>query len=244
MAFIKNEHYTNEFLNLSMDGNITVLVIENKVMRDTSLVGGRECSIDLIGLPVTENIDYTATIHIPHERTQGRNILQVFRIDYSSSNYNNTIGVGSVGGTQMDSRISDIIDASNTVPVSSTNRVDLIAPNTVLVELNGILPTYFRAQCLLEDSSELEHIRPKAYELFGDLCVEKTKQYIYNKLIIDIDRGIIERGFEVGIIKDIIDDYRDANENYKDLLKRWSKQSYLSDPQRLAKLIQIQIPKL
>lgn len=53
---------------------------------------------------------------------------------------------------------------------------------------------------------------------FAEICLEAVKAYIYKKLIFKIESNAVMRGAEVGVMKDIVSSYADANEKYKELL--------------------------
>ena len=58
-------------------------------------------------------------------------------------------------------------------------------------------------------------------ETLAKMVTLATKAWIYNNLIIDIDRAAMECGADVGKIKEIIEEYRDANQLYDEQRPLW-----------------------
>jgi hypothetical protein len=56
-----------------------------------------------------------------------------------------------------------------------------------------------------------------------------VKAYIYNELIVDIDMGELQGGQQLGIFKQIVEGYADAEQNYQDKLKSWMAISVMND---------------
>ena len=51
---------------------------------------------------------------------------------------------------------------------------------------------------------------------FGELVVLATKAHIYVNSVVELDVMAVTRGHEVGVVKDIIDRYEDANTQYQE----------------------------
>lgn len=66
-----------------------------------------------------------------------------------------------------------------------------------------------------------EQVQPSATEALAELVTLATKAWIYNNLIIDIDRAAMECGADIGKIKEEIENYRDANNMYKEAKPKW-----------------------
>lgn len=49
---------------------------------------------------------------------------------------------------------------------------------------------------------------------FVDLCLNAVKSYIYTNLIFQVETNVVRRGMELGVIKDLVSSYSDAEEKY------------------------------
>lgn len=231
-----------QFATLSTQ--IQSAVIDNEVLLDTQLVSGRETSIELGDLPIQVNADNTVTIHIPLSRTHGRYILDIYRVDFTSLQNNLGLSTTNVGDSLTNRMIHSVVDGSVPMDISSTTHCELIAPNTILVDMDGTSPNFTRAEVSLTNDKSMSHVRPKAYRKFGELCVLRTKQYIYNKLIIPLDAGMLYRGKEIGVFKSIIDNYSDAHVTYGELLQSWSKTEFIQDREKMTKYLKLITPSI
>lgn len=242
-TFIRRTLNQNLFEHISLDAAIKATVLDASVFLDIMLLTGRETNVDLTGLEPIINADGSATIHIPYDRTAGRDILECYRVgfDQSSPTYR---GNGSTDSSEVDLRLDAVIAGTGRIPVTSTTECEVIAPNTILVNFYDVLPEFLNAQVNLSVDKEMGHIPPKAFETFGTLCVEKCKQYIYVQHRIRTGRGLVERGMEIGVYMEEISEYRDSSKNYRDLLKIWRRKEFHIDKEKKRKFIKLITPSL
>ena len=76
---------------------------------------------------------------------------------------------------------------------------------------------------------------------FTQLCEQAVKAYIYTNLIFDIETNLVYRGMDLGIIKDIVNGYSDANEKYDELIIACGGANVF-DPDRLKILLTKMVP--
>ena len=242
-VFLKPDYGFAERYNVTLEAAMIAAVIDAGIVLDIQLIDGLESTINLEGLEPVSNLDGSTVVQIPFSRTGGKEIQEIYRVNFIPSEYN----MGSImynNAGDVDRKVNAIYTASSSIPVTSTSECQLIAPNTLLIDIGGIIPTLMSANVNLCVSKNLEHIPPKAYELFGDMCVERTKQYIHNETVINTNRGFIDRGFELGEWKTIIDGWSESGKNYRDLLKRFRKQSFFYDKNKVSKYLTMITPSL
>lgn len=228
---------------ITLDHQIESKVIRGGVVKDILSMGGRETRIPLGGVAIRFLPNLKLVVQIPMELTQGRNIIEVYRVNYFSNlSY---MGYGGhntyLDGGVMNLALNNIIDSHNPPPITSTSRCEVIAPNTLLVDLSGVVPAWMELEALLEKDGELSHILPASFGDFGQLCEYRAKMHIYNDQIIKIDEGRLSGGKELGVYKSIVDSYSDADKTYKDLLKLWKTVDIYNDREEIQKLIRLQI---
>lgn len=231
------------FQYVTMDSAIVSAVLAGSVYMDVQLISGRETNIDLNGLEPTFNSDGSAVISVPLSVTGGRPILEVYRVGFASTNYSNAL-ISSPVTSEIDRALNEVIDATSHIPVTSTTRCEMIAPNTILVHDVQNVHTFTNAEVNLALSSEMTHIPPKAFHKFGELCVNKCKQYIYNFHRVNMDRGQVERGYGIGAFAEVIAEYSDAGQIYKDLLTAWRRTEFHLDIEKKTKFVKSIVKRL
>lgn len=228
---------------VTLDHQIETKVIRGGVLKDIITMGGRETRIPLGGVQVRFLPNLKVVIQVPMELTQGRNIIEVYRVNYFSNlSY---MGYGGhntyLDGGMMNLALNNILDSYNAPPITSTSRCELIAPNVVLVDLSGVVPAWMELEALLEKDGELSHIQPASYGAFGKLCEYRAKMHIYIDQIIKIDEAKLVGGKELGAYKNIVESYSDADKTYSDLLRDFKTTEIFSDREEIQKLIRLQI---
>ena len=80
------------------------------------------------------------------------------------------------------------------------------------------------------------------HESFNKVCEYAVKAYIYTKLIFSIESNLVVRGMDIGIMKDIVSNYADANEKYDEQLIALGG-AEIFDPERLSGILRRMVPK-
>lgn len=237
-TFIRRNLNNQFFSHVTLESAISSVILDSMVFLDLMLLTGRETTIELAGLPHERNSDGSCIIHVPTARLAGRNLLEVYRVNFNGIS-NSPNSLSSTENSELDRRVDQIIDGTNSIPVTSTSSCEIIAPNTILIREHYDVLEFINAVVNLSHDKEMSHIPPKAFHIFAELCVNKCKEYIYTQNIIRMDRGMVERGMEIGTFKSIIDEYRDSTQNYKDLLKQWRRVDFHLDHEKKEKLIRL-----
>lgn len=233
---------------VSMDEVITVKVIRGRVFDDCDTVGGEHVLIPLFNVPV-RRIDLNTTVYeIPSERLNHRSIMSVLSVHYYMYSIGLSAGnmdTGFYAGVFPNDLISvgqRIMDAAGSVPATSNANAELVAHNTVLIrDINRVTSTYM-LRCVIANDGDFNNLHPRSYQQFAKLVEYAVKAWIYNNLIVQIDNAYLSGGQELGVIKQIVEGYADAEENYQTYLKEvWTKVAYMNDKQRHRRLMAIQI---
>jgi len=236
LAFIKRyQYYTAELV--SVDKLIIDNVIEAKVLPDLNVVRGQEISISLdeceMFTVTPDAFRYETIIKVPPKILNGRNIVSPLSIvlEYGPTNTGSSNYLVQTAEAAINSR-------SATTGFSTTD-LELIGNNTVLVHENlPVILGYLNV--MIENDKNMNNLNPKYYNAFGELCILATKSYIYNTLVVDLNKGLIVGGHEISIIKEIIDNYQDAYESYMEMLKeRMGKILFMNDDKSYSKYIQL-----
>lgn len=250
-AFVKRD-FTYRFTNQSnIDDQILNVVIRPRVLVDCNIVGGVSALIPLDGLPVDKPNNYITIIHIPKSRTNGKSIISVSNVNYYdlgvSGLYGGAAGYGynttlsSNENTAAMNSAMGIMASLDHIPITSTSDAFLIAENTIKITDVFTMPANAILRCVLENDEGLNNIQPRSYHDFFQLVEFAVKAYIYNELIVDLDMGELQGGQQLGIFKQIIEGYADAEQNYQDKLKAWRAISLMNDTPAFQRFIKLTI---
>lgn len=231
---------------ISLDEQIISKVIRSRVLPDCNLVGGAEVFISLDGVPSEMTSDFTTVYYIPKERTQNRTINTVLSMSYLTG-----AALAAMGGTTGYSNCSNttsmitakaMMDSFSTIPPVSTAKISLIGENTVLVRDTAPPIGFGFLRCILENDDQMSHLQLRSILDFSQLCTLACKAFIYNDYIVTLDRGQLYGGQDIGVVKQIIESYSDAEELYNTYLReKWQKISLMNDRESMERFLKLQI---
>lgn len=225
----------------NIDALIMSAVIRPRIFVDCNLVGGTEATIDLSNVPRERISDYQTVYHIPKIKTQNRSIMSVLNVTYGDPSRISNYGLGAtIGNSTMLRAAQGVMNAMGSIPVTSSANAQIIAENTVLVRDTVLLPANMYLRCILANDENFSHIQPKSYRYFSKLVEYAVKAYIYNEYVVYMDSGELEGGQNLGIFKEIISGYADANELYEDYLNNViQKVSFMNDRESYTRLLKL-----
>lgn len=219
MAFVSNSVY-NLHDAYSIEQLIQNRVIDNVVLNDCLMIGGRTAMVPIYDLPYTQ-IDAGDLYVIPLSKTNGRHIISVEGIE------------DGYAGIENNSQ------PHSPTPTGSAH-VELVGPNTILIrELRGQGNTFLR--CRIEESRTLQDYNPRVMPVFGDMCVAAAKMVVYNTLNIRMGDAAANGGTPNQYIRSALDEYSDSVSVYRELRERWGKISIMQDPMQARDLIRMQL---
>lgn len=218
----------------SIDEQVMTLVIRPRVMVDANLVGGREIWVLLDGCRIGGDDVYESVFRIPKNRTNGASIMSVLNVSFADPSRISAAGIAANGQNNMMLQAGQaVMDAMGMIPQTSTARIELIGENVVLVRDVMTMPANAYLRCLVGNDENLNNIQLRSYHHFSKLVEFAVKSYIYNTYIVQLDIGELRGGQTLGRIKEIIDGYADAEQNYQDYLReKWTKVAYMNDNER------------
>lgn len=216
----------------SIDELIVSKIIRPKVMVDANIVGGVEDLIPLSGLNIIQDRYNASVVVIPPDRTMNRSIISVLGVASTALSGVPGVshwasGMGNFDGYQQDglpgciaptyavNQAGRIYDSHRGAESDLNVHTDLIGPNTVLIYgLQIYNSATLGLKVMLENDSNLNNIKPRSYVHFAELCLLATKSYLYNEYVIDMDRGELDGGMELGRFANIVDGYDTSFEDY------------------------------
>ena len=239
VAFLSNVSYQTR-IPITTDARIKQMIINDRVLDDINIIGGTTVTIPLNGL-AQEIVDgNAAVIIVPKSRTQGRSILTAHNVAFGASavaghTTNLLVPSGDMANAQQ-----QMLNSISSLPYTSEGMVSLIAENTIMIKGINTLWGNLYLRCEVENDSNLNNIKRRSYLAFSKLCVLAVKAYIYNDCIVPMDIAYIEGGANLGKIRDIVESYDTAEEDYLEYLETtWAKVSKLNDPVTVEHLVRI-----
>lgn len=231
-AFINGTEAWRSAGVMNIDEQIRELVIRPRVMTDCNLVGGVQEVLNLSTVDrFSPKIGYFI-YRIPMDVTSGRTILVPLSLHYinpeaASYGYTSAYSANTytgMGGTGVDtsaamSVASGIVDSLDRIPIVSTARLRLRAQNTVEVHDSVIPPPNVYLRCVLSHNEDMSNLSVRSLPSFANLVTLAVKSYIYNTLIIQIDKGELVYGQELGMFKEIVSGYSDTEQQYQEFLR-------------------------
>lgn len=233
---------------LGLDEQIRRKTIMARVFVDANIVGGETILVDMEGLEAVKLDEFNYVFHIPPERVNSRTIMTALSVNYLQYNTPaNNFVPGVVGSKPVN--INDVTNAASkamasrsSIPITGSADCYVVGHNSVLVRNYLVRSSIKQLKCVVTSDEQLSNISIRSSPDFSKLCELAVKSFVYNELVVALDRGYLERGQELGVIKSKIDEYADAEENYQTfLIENWSVQATINDRLEYESLLSLQI---
>lgn len=214
----------------NIDEIIREKVIEARVLMDCNLVASQLVSIDISGLQFEKTELNTWVVRIPKDYTGGRSIMSVSGVSYQNPRTQLNQGYATALGGSMMNSMRMMLASDTPVPNYHSHRVDLVGENVIMIDDLTTLQPNMWLWCHIANDENMNNLRPKYYPPFADLVVFAVKAFVYNSHIVKMDVGELQGGMSLGRIKEIIEQYSDAEQMYQDYLRtKWPKKALLND---------------
>lgn len=224
---------------VTLDDKLFKSVYLNILKRDLDLVTGVPISIKVNDCHIVQSDTVqTFIITVPKALTDYRSLTSV----RSLVPYMN---LGNLGMTNQNLTSpylfygQKVMNALDTVTISSTSRLEIIGDNKILIQDPSIYPGSGILECEVEHGPNLETVVPKFYGMVAELFLQATKIYIRTNILIDLNEGHIIGGHDISIIKDEVEKYEEATERYKELLQDWKQLGIFNSTKNKANIIRL-----
>lgn len=226
---------TRQVYNTSLNDVIRNKVFDGKILKDCDLFGGEECIIPLYGTEFWKPDNYTTVFRVDQAKTRGCRITEILAVlyGYPDALYGApSAGIGVFTGSQNQNSSSGAITTMTqsmmqsyapAIEIQLVN-VEIVGFNTIAIYETQIVTQQLTLRCRISNDAELNNIKNNSWPVFSELAVLATKAYIYNTLRIKLDQGQLQGGVELGAFREVIMEYSDAAQNYRDFLReRWQR---------------------
>jgi hypothetical protein len=253
--FILDLAFENEE-DLDIEYSIHKNVIENMVLLNCNMVGGKTIQIDLKKEwyePVKDEAMCTV-YRIPSEFRDNKKIIEVHRVQYTPRNrpayFAYSGAVQSAAMFRHDPRVHlSAVEKAQQVMLSSKSGIggsmatphpEVLHGDLIKLHPSPRIHIPWVLTCRIEYDNEMTNLNSEAVEKFAKLCVTATKIYCYNNLIEKVDIGFIKHGVEIPAVKEQINKWEGLESVYDEQVTAFSKAASL-DMQRLGHLIQYMV---
>lgn len=214
--------------------------IYTTILPDCNMSGGISKTIDLSSVRPKEGYDELIYI-IPPELTDGKRIVSVSSVSISPPNpLGSKHGFGATsrsirsqgaqsGGNYCEQSSSPLMkraeqalnsaQGNTKIPYFTNTNVDIVGNNSIRVTNYPQNIIYQSLTCFLEYGENMNEISARSIPDFRRLCLYGAERYIYNTLVIDIDKDEIHMGSNLGVFKRTIEEYKDSADDYDDWLE-------------------------
>ena len=222
--------------HISLDEKIRSTIIVGRVIRDCSQTEGVMVNIEVDSCNVSLIARGEYIIDVPKKLTQGRTIVDPLSLT-TNAFYTNIAG-SSTASSSIASYTNKMYNNVTSQNFQQTARLELIGDNVVYVYDPTIIINRSFLRCLVEYDENLTNLHPKVLPVFNRLVVLATQSYIYNKMRINLDKGYIHAGYELSVIRDIVDSYSDAENMYLEFLRiNFAVGAYTTQREKLARYV-------
>ena len=111
------------------------------------------------------------------------------------------------------------MDSRGNIPIVSNAEVIITGHNTLMVRNHLITSQVVQARVVVSSDENLSNISIRNAPIFSKLCILAAKSHVYNELVVKLDRGYLERGQELGVVKSIVESYAEAEDMYTTFLR-------------------------
>lgn len=243
-AYKPDYQYPNMPL-FNLDESIRLGTINHRVMSIANKLGGQHVAISLQGLRPQYADFYSAVYEIPDDRLAGREIMTPLQVGYlpvgfmQQSNFGyNALGCNNQATVGAAAALYD--NYANVPPIANAN-LRMVAKNTVLVALQSPITQSFFLRCLVANDPELNNIHPRSHIAFAKLVELAVKSYAYNKLVIEIGETQLHGGQDLGIFRDKLNEYSEAEQLFQEYLPTWQKVAIMNDTVQARRLMRLQL---
>lgn len=228
---------------VTLDQMVTQKIIRGRVWVDMNLMGGKPKQIVLLRKWIEEvrytwgdynmNIGPFSVYRVPPEARDNVPIGEVIGIAYPGNLGGSTLNIaGYGGGTSLGVIANAVLDSQTFASSPARPQPELLAGDLVKLFPSQHAHIDWVLNCRLCYDENLTNLNTNAIDTFADIVVCATKAFIYNELIINLDRAYVEGGAEIATIQRIVESYSDQEQRYKELKDELHGGMFL-DPQNM-----------
>ena len=229
MVFKVDTRYGNNFYNV--DSAIIDKVLRPRILTDFNLLSNNMVIIPFTKLKILEHIKDMLVVEVPVSVSNGRKLISANSVVNSSAN---------IVPDPQNMMLNNV--AKYGAPLSSA-RITLLTHSVIRIEGIGDADiSRLNLKCMLEYDEQLSAIQPRSFPDLVPFMLAAIKAYIYVELVLDIDEAVIRYGHEVPAVRNVVDKFESANEDYMELLPKVEKILFINDQPSMSNYIKNMMP--
>jgi len=243
LAFMRKVESYNipKMRTTTLQQQIQELVLDNIVLVDINLISGMSLSIPIDKCHMYEyehdSGSRNIVIRVPFNLTNDKRISAVYNLTTNGSNVDSKISKGDYITGQIGEQLAKTTRSS---PGMVYTGLEIISSNTILVHDDISIISNGFLNVTVENNRNLSNFKPRSQIQFAKMVVLAAKMFIYNTLILELDKGALYHGHELNRISEIIDKYESAEEEYNTFLEtKWPKISFVNDDIAMSSYIKL-----
>lgn len=235
--------FPNEGVFVPLEERLINKCLRPMILKDMNLLGGVTVYVDINNCEIIATKNYEQHVNsyvsefvlrVPKYLTNDKSIISALYVTVGIPAYPMQKPCTPVVMNET-LKLASVID---TPRVITTSRLEVVGENLILIA--GLSPNINNATLTVtvENNNNLENIQASYYKHVVDIMSKGVKTYIYNTLAVKLDKGYIYGGHELSVLKDIVDSYSNAAEEYNEALMLWKKISLMNDSRFQSSYIQ------
>jgi len=195
-------------------------IIENKIIRnivvaELNMLEGVEKKVPISAANVKYSAEGIMLLEIPKKYLNNSPILSVDSIVTAPYNtYMNTVQGGFQGAVEKLFRTHADLDMYSNV------KLEVISENLIKIENIEYFDPYSIINLRVQNNPNMNNLPTQTHIPFAELCLIAVEKWIYKKKRIEINSNVLKGGVELSILKEIVDEYSDRDELYKEKRKK------------------------
>lgn len=237
LTFAFKTGYTNEII-----GVMSVLenkIIRNIVIKELNLLDGEEKRIPFTACKLLMSANGVMLIEIPSNVLNNRPIITVDNIMSGGVGQARLNRVGGLPGLAI-----NMLNTNSPTDLYSNCKVEIINNNIIKVSEVSYMEPNAIISLRVHSNPNLSNLPSTTHVDFAELCLYATQKWIYAKKRKDINLAVLKGGAELSIIKEMVDEWSDAAEEYKEKRKEFIAIMNMSDKRFMNEQIQLGVGNL
>jgi hypothetical protein len=172
---------------------------------------------------------------VPPDKRNNCDITEIHRVMWPLPNAGGFATRTPYGATICDYS-NELINSRTGAGIPPTPTGEILTGDLIRLHPAGFSHIDWVVVCRVAYDESMNHLNGSSIDAFAEMCVIATKMFIYNQLIIEIDRGYVEFGMDIVSVRQIIEPWSDLNDLYREKVNKFCNGNMM-DIQRIGPLL-------
>lgn len=156
---------------------------------------------------------------IPPEARDYKPISQVLTCQFPYTTYQSS-GIANAdvasGGFSLVDQVEQVINSYNLATPRNHPLVTLMSGDLIRLTPSQYTRQFWLLTCRINYDETFNNLHDASIPILSNMVMLATKQWLWNNLVVDIDKAAMMTGVEIGTIRSIIEEYKDAGQLYEE----------------------------